>query len=80
MARLLGQRGGQARAARLSADDRRRIASLGGESRRRSLQAVRRITDNLQYAAAAVELRGRPRGVTRMKTFKGPLPGIYPDR
>jgi hypothetical protein len=80
MARWLGQRGGQARAARLSAADRRRIASLGGESRRRSLQAARRIADNFQYAAAVVELRGRPHDVTRMKTFRGPLPGIYPDR
>jgi hypothetical protein len=79
MARMLGRRGGQARARRLSAAERTRIASLGGEARRRSLEAARRVADNLAYAAAVAELRGRRR-VTRMKTFKGPLPGLYPGK
>jgi hypothetical protein len=80
IARLLGRRGGEARARRLSSSERRRIASLGGTARVRSLQAALRITDNLNYAAAAEELRGPSRRVlTRMKTFAGPLPGIYPD-
>lgn len=79
MAQELGRRGGQARARRLTAAQRSRIASLGGEARRRSLEAARRIADNLSYAAAARELRGRQRRVTRMKTFGGPLPGIYRD-
>jgi hypothetical protein len=79
MARALGRRGGLSRAARLSAEDRSRIASLGGAARRRSLQAARRVADNFQYATAVRELAGRPRAVTRMKAFTGRLPGIYPD-
>jgi hypothetical protein len=80
MARVLGRRGGRARARRLSAEARRSIASLGGQSRRRSLVAARRIADNLRYAAAVLELRGGSPEVLRMKTFSGPLPGLYPDR
>jgi hypothetical protein len=80
MARLLGRRGGRARAKRLSAESRRHIASLGGLARRRSLLAARRIADNLRYAAAVEGLRGGSLEVLRMKTFSGPLPGLYPDR
>jgi hypothetical protein len=76
MARALGRRGGRARARRLSAEARRRIAFLGGEARARSLQAARRVADNFRYAAAVLELRGRPPAVTRIKTFEGPLPGV----
>jgi hypothetical protein len=42
MARLMGRRGGQARARRLSAERRRQIASLGGQARRSSLLVARR--------------------------------------
>jgi hypothetical protein len=77
MARAMGRRGGRARARRLSAERRRQIASLGGQARHRSLQAARRIDDNLAYAAAALELRGGPPKVRRMKTFNGRLPGLY---
>jgi hypothetical protein len=80
MARVLGRRGGRARAERLSAEARRSIASLGGQARRRSILAARRILDNLRYAAAVQELRGGSPGIIRMKTFGGPLPGLYPDR
>jgi hypothetical protein len=80
MAQALGRRGGRVRATRLSPERRRQIASLGGLARHRSLQAARRILDNLRYAQAVLELRGRraPR-VLRMKTFSGRLPGLYPD-
>ncbi len=78
MARILGRRGGRARAARLSVSDRRRIASLGGRARRRSLQAARRIDDNFRYAAVLGDLRGQPTSVRRLTVFAGPLPGIYP--
>jgi hypothetical protein len=78
-ARILGRRGGQARAERLSAEERRRIASLGGQARMRAIRIVRRMADTLDYAAAVAELQGRP-AVVRMKTFKGPLPGLYPGR
>lgn len=78
MAKALGRRGGRARAERLSVADKNRIASLGGKARRRSLQAVRRIADNFRYAAALGDLRGQPATVRRLRTFAGPLPGIYP--
>lgn len=45
-----------------------------------SLLAARRIADNLRYAAAVQELRGGSPEILRMKTFSGPLPGLYPDR
>lgn len=77
IAKLLGSRGGKARAARLSAEDRRRIASMGGKARLRSLEAVQNLIDNLRYVDMVVELQGGPVPVQRMKTFAGPLPGIY---
>ena len=80
MAQALGRRGGQARARRLSSADRRRIAALGGEARRRSLEIARRITDNFDYLRATEALRGPEPPVTRVSTCKGPLPGLYPDR
>jgi hypothetical protein len=76
MARVLGRRGGRARARRLSVADKKRIASLGGRARRRSLQAARRIVDNLRYAAVLGEIRGQLISVRRQSTFPGPLPQI----
>ena len=80
IARLLGRRGGQARARRLDEAERKRIASLGGKARLRSLERARRIVQNLEYASAVSELQGQSRTVTRLKTFKGRLPGIYPRK
>lgn len=77
MARALGRRGGKARARNLSADDRRRIAALGGAARRRSLDAAQRHADNFMYAAMVRELQPPP-PVKRVRTFDGPLPGLYP--
>lgn len=77
MARTLGSRGGQARSARLSAAEKKRIASLGGEARLRSLRAARRIVENLRYAAVLGELAGRRTSIRRQAKFAGPLPGIY---
>jgi hypothetical protein len=77
MAKLLGSRGGQARARRVSQAERQRIASLGGKARARSLEAVRRILVNLSYAHAVSELRGGVPKVTAIKYFAGPLPGLY---
>lgn len=79
MARVLGRNGGRARARRLSVAEMKRIASLGGQARRQSLEATRRIADNFRYAAVLDELR-RPVTVTRLRDFAGPLPGIYPTR
>jgi hypothetical protein len=80
MARALGRRGGQARAARLGDAERRRIASLGGTARRLSLEAAQRIASNFSYAAAIRELAGRSRPIVRLRTSDGPLPGLYPGR
>ena len=80
MAKALGRRGGQARSRRLSAADKKRIASLGGKARLQSLQAARRIADNFRYAAVFGDLRGQATTVRRLRTFSGTLPGIYPTR
>ena len=77
MARALGRRGGRARSRRLSAAEKKRVASLGAQARLRSLDAARRIADNFRYAAAVAELGERP-AVRRVKAFAGPLPGLYP--
>lgn len=76
MARILGSRGGRARGAKLPPVARMRIASLGGQARARSLQAARRIEENLRYAAAAEELRGGAKRLRRESTFGGRLPEI----
>lgn len=80
MARTWGSRGGRARATRLSAEERRRIASLGGSPRSRSLQVAQRVADNFRYVADIIELQGGSAQVVRMKAFTGRLPGIYPAR
>ena len=77
MARTLGSRGGRARSARLSAAEKKRIASLGGEARLRSLRAARRIVENLRYAAVLHELAGRRTSIRRHAECAGPLPGLY---
>ena len=77
IAKELGRKGGQVRAARLTAAERSRIASLGAAGRCRSLEVARRIADNFAYAAAVATLGGGMRPVTRMRTFRGRLPGIY---
>ena len=79
IARALGRRGGRERAARLPAEDRKRIASIGGRARRESLQAARRITSNFQYLAVILALHPPP-PLTRRRGFRGRLPGIYPPR
>ena len=78
MARVLGRRGGRARGMRLSSGDKKRIASLGGKARFLSIQATRRIVDNLRYATVVSDLRRQPTNVKRLTAFAGPLPGIYP--
>jgi len=80
IAKALGRRGGLARSQRLSAAEKARIASMGGQARRQSLLAARRIAANFRYVAAVNELRGRRRDVRRLKAFAGPLPGLYRSR
>jgi hypothetical protein len=79
VARSLGRRGGQARAARLTPEERRRIAALGGHARRRSLELARRVAENFRYVDAVAAMRGGRPKVARVKTCPGPLPGLYPE-
>jgi len=79
MARVLGSRGGGARARTLTAEQRRHIAALGGAARRRSLELAQRHHDNFIHKAIVLELQPPPR-IDRMRTFDGPLPGLYPDK
>lgn len=80
LAKALGRRGGRARAKRLSADERRRIASLGGLARADSLYAAKQGAINRRYAEAVTMLRGGRPKIVRMRHFDGPLPGIYVKR
>jgi hypothetical protein len=77
MAQQLGRRGGRKRAVRLSVEEKKRIASLGGKARAESFAIARRVEQNLRYAAAIRELQPRP--VIRRTTHPGRLPGIYSD-
>ncbi len=76
MAQALGRRGGRARARTLAPEQRRQIAALGGAARRRSLELAQRHADNFIYAAMVLELQPPPR-VERVRSFNGPLPGLY---
>jgi hypothetical protein len=78
MARALGRRGGRARGSRLSAADKKRIASMGGRARSQSLRAARRIAENFRYVQVLEALRPRVATVRRVGVFRGSLPGIYP--
>jgi hypothetical protein len=77
IARELGRHGGRVRATRLTATERSRIVALGADARRRSFEAARRIADNFAYVSAVMTLRSETSRIVRMKTFAGPLPGIY---
>ena len=79
VARMLGQRGGRARAARLAPEERRRIAALGGRARRRSFELARRLAENFRYVSAIDALRGGSRTVTSVSRMVGRVPGLYPD-
>jgi len=71
-------RDGSSRASARDEGERKRLASLAGQARARSLEIERRIAINFKYAAAAAALRGSSSPVLRMRTFAGRLPGIYP--
>ena len=80
LARLLGRRGGLARARRLSPESRRRIASQGAHARKQSIEAAARILDNFAYADLVEVLQGGGPAVTRVSRPGGRLPGLYRDR
>jgi general stress protein YciG len=57
MARIMGRKGGRARASRLSAERRSEIARMGGKARRESFEIAKRIQSNFDHLAAIRELR-----------------------
>jgi hypothetical protein len=73
------RREGRARA-RLSAAARRRRARLDVKVRSAPLEAARRVAENFAYADTVAVLRGVPTRIVQLRTFDGPLPGIYPAR
>ena len=75
IAKLLGSRGGRARAVRLSTEERRRIAAQGGKARGESLKLASRIEETLRYASAIQTLR-QPMPVARLSVFSARLPRI----
>lgn len=77
IAKSLGRLGGLARAKRLSADHKKKIAALGGQARAKSLQFQRRVEENFNYLAAVQELQGKSVPVKRVKTWQRRLPGHY---
>lgn len=77
IAKVLGQRGGRARAKRLSAADKKRIASLGGQARAESFLLKHRIARNFHYVTALRELAGRSYKIKRVKNTRERLPEIY---
>ncbi len=77
MAKTLGRLGGLARAKRLSATHKKKIAAHGGMARAQSLLAARRIRENFDYLNAVFALQGKTITIKSVATYKGPLPGHY---
>lgn len=75
LARALG-RGGLARGKRLSAEQRKKIASLGGQVKALSAKAAQRIDENFIYVNIIEELK-KPPQVKAVSQVRHPLPGIY---
>ncbi len=79
LAKALGRRGGLARAKSLSAEQRKKIASLGGQVKALSAKAAQRIEKNFKYLKAVQGLRKLPRSKSVSRVSQ-PLPGIYANR
>jgi hypothetical protein len=77
IARSLGRRGGQARSARMSAAEKRRIAAIGAAARVRSLRMARHVEANFGYVTAIRSLSGRHTRVERLRVCHDRLPGLY---
>lgn len=76
-AKQLGQKGGQSRAQKLSAERKKQIAALGGKSRARSFALARLIEINFRYLDAIRALRQETITVKKEKNCPHPLPGLY---
>lgn len=75
-AKILGRRGGLARARRLSPKQRKAIASLGARARTESFRGVRKIDENFRYLEAVLQIKPSP-FVRALKKCRNKLPGIY---
>lgn len=75
IAKRLGRRGGRARAKKLSALERKRIAAQGGEARAESYRAKRIIEENFRYLEFIEQFLPKPK-ITRVSEVSHPLPGI----
>jgi len=78
IARTLGRKGGLARAKKLSKEQRKKIASLGGRTKALSAKAQERIESNFRFAETLKLLRPAPK-VKSVSHAKRPLPGVYAD-
>lgn len=76
IAKKMGRKGGLARAKRLSAEQRIKIASLGGQVKALSAKAEQRIEKNYIYVKIVKELQKppKPKSISRISHS---LPGIY---
>lgn len=76
IAKALGRKGGLARAKKLSAEQRKKIASLGGQVKSLSAKANDRIESNFRFARTMKLLRKVPK-IKSVSRVNHPLPGIY---
>ncbi|MBL7684580.1 MAG: hypothetical protein JNK65_00905, partial [Deltaproteobacteria bacterium] len=72
----LGSRGGHARAKKLSSEQRKKIASLGGMVRAINSRAIDRIESNMAYVSMIRELRPPPEPKSISRTTSK-LPGAH---
>lgn len=77
IAKLLGSKGGKARAKKLTSEQRSSIASKGAQARKESLLLKKRIIANFEYLQAIQELQPQKKIIKRLKTCRHKLPGIY---
>jgi general stress protein YciG len=76
MAKVLGSRGGRARAVRLSRRRRAEIARRGGRARAASVRLAQAIDSNFEYLRALHALQPPPR-VRSVSACRRRLPGLY---
>lgn len=76
IAKELGRRGGLKRAARLSSEERKNIATKGGMARSESFALARRIDVNFRYVEAMHEL-SPPVRVKSLKSCRHKLPSVH---
>lgn len=76
IAKVLGSRGGRARAKSLTSEQRRSIAKKGALARLNSLEAARRIRINFQYVETVRCLAPKTSKIIRVKRCSYRLPSV----